>query len=176
MQVLLWDCLRQITEIYSYSPQRLKWGPHFTSMWLLFSCFLSALSCTGCHVLRIWIPWYFLRDKSEWSPSKSKWRWVIQNSSGFLPLFFGHLNLWIHWNSLLSRICWIWGHNRCDPKIKGCKEFGQGRCSLHPDVRTLHDSLSKGSFVCPTINSHFLCIKEACTVDLFQTHWRLHQD
>lgn len=83
---------------------------------------------------------------------------------GFCLYFFGHLNLWIHWNSLISRTCWIWGHNRCDPKIKGCKEFVQGRFSLHPDVRTVHDSLSKGSFVCATINSHFLCIKEACTV------------
>lgn len=107
-------------------------------------------------VLFPWQKWVIsLKEQVKVGHTELKW---------VLPLYFGHLNLWIHWNSLMSGICWIWGHNRCDPKIKGYKEFGQGRCSLHPDVRTLHDSLSKRSFVCPTINSHFLCIKGACTV------------
>lgn len=32
-------------------------------------------------------------------------------------------------------------------------------------------SRNKGSFVCPTINSHFLCIKETCTVMSLLASW-----
>lgn len=136
-------------------------------MWPWFPYFLSSSQLCPVQDAMFWeygFPGTFFMTKMSDLPQRASEGGPYRTQVGFCLYFFGHLNLWIHWNSLMSGICWIWGHNRCDPKIKGYKEFGQGRCSLHPDVGTLHDSLSKGSFVCPTINSHFLCIKGAGTV------------